>query len=74
MVVREADPSPAGFLLRRLRRALRLNLCEAGTALGCSVVAASEAERGILVTTEREFLRACRMLCEFAASKGAGEE
>lgn len=73
VTTKHADPSPSGFLLRQLRWALGPNLCEAETALGCSVAAVSEVERGILVATEREFLRACRMLCEFAASKGAGD-
>jgi len=60
---RSAPNTPAGILLRRLRRALRLNLEEAGAALGLSIVEISEIERGILVVSDREFLRACTLLC-----------
>ena len=64
VTMRSAPLTPAGFLLRRLRRALRLNLEEAGPALGLSIVEVSEIERGILVVSTAAFLRACRLLCD----------
>lgn len=65
-----ADPSPEGFLLRRLRRALRLNLEEAAAALGTNIVMVSEIERGVLVMSEKNFVRGCRLLVDAAERRG----
>lgn len=61
---REAPASPHGVLLRRLRRALRLTLIDAADAFGLRVSEVSDVERGLLVMSSREFVRACRLLCE----------
>ena len=63
VTTRSAPDTAAGVLLRRLRQALRLTLDDAGRSLGLSIVEVSEIECGILVVSDREFVRACRLLC-----------
>lgn len=65
----EASATPEGFLLRRLRWALRLNLVEAARALGWGVAETSAVERGVRIIRRRDFRAVCEHLV--AAPRGA---
>jgi hypothetical protein len=68
-VITWTAPSTAeGFLLRKLRRALRLTLDDAARALGWGLVEVSEVERGIRVVRRRDFRAMCLRLVQAPSS------